>query len=175
MLLTATDAWLFTTAKICLALLRDHSQLGSGWMGASGQEKKKNLHEDSGGAVCEGERPETASRLAGTPSTAEARRTVQPAAARGAQFARLSRRAGRGGHAWNGLCNSSSCRSRTVRTNPTPGPARPIHLDQKETLLGRSQGREGGIQAFGGSRQVFGGRGRSRTGEDEEGGAVLPL
>lgn len=40
LLITVSDAWLLPMLNICLILLSDHSQLGSGWVGASGQKKE---------------------------------------------------------------------------------------------------------------------------------------
>lgn len=134
--------------------------------------RKKNLDEDSEGADSEEKGPETASHLSGTPSVVGASWAFQPAA-RGGRFPDvptpgLSSSAGGCGHAWNGLSSSSSSRSKPAGQIPPRAPC------VQSVLLGRrrcsgSKGRGGEIQAFGGSRQVFGGEGGAVLGRMREG------
>lgn len=120
-LLTTMDAWLFTTIKYLSGFAKGPFPAGlrvdrGGWA-----REKKNLDENSEGAACEEERPETASRSSGTHSTAETTRAFQ-LAARGAQIAGALPRASRGGRAWNGLCSSSSCGSKPSGQIPPQAP-----------------------------------------------------
>lgn len=172
-MLTTTDAGDLLLLHVCLALLGDHAQLGSGWMGAGGQGEKKNFHEDSEGAVCEEERPETASRLAGKPSTAEARRPVQPAE-RGAQPAPLSLLQGRRPRLQRPLQPQppQQQRSRQDKSHPQPRPCNPSGSKGDASWTGDGEGES---KPLGGPGQVFGGRGRSRPGGMRRAGRCCPF
>lgn len=148
-------------------------------MGGGGRARETHLDKDSEGTGCEEEHPETANSLSGTHSAAEAKPAFHPEARecpppRCANAGALQR-ARRGGRARKGLSSSGSRRSKAAGQIPPPGAARPIHLAGEVTLPGRSKGRRGEIQAFGGSRQVFGGEGGAWLGRMRREGRCCPF
>lgn len=143
---------------------------GGGWA-----REKKNLHEDSEGAVCEGERPETASRLAGTPSTAEARRTVQPAAARGAQFARLSRRAAEVATPGTAFATAVAAAAEPSGQIPPPAPPAQSILIKRRRFLGEARDGEGESKPSGALDRCLGGEGGAVRGRMRRAGRCCPF
>lgn len=177
LLITISNAWLVPLLNICRALPREHIQPGSGWVGAGGPEKHIWTRTAKGlGARKKAQRPPTASQ-GFTALRRRSRHCPERRADVGSQM-RQRRGSPAGPPRWprrERPCQQQQRPEPSLQTNPTPGPARPIHLAREVTLPRRSKGRRGETQAFGGSRQVFGGEGGAWSGRMRREGRCCPF
>ena len=145
LLITISNAWLVPLLNICRALPREHIQPGSGWVGAGGPEKHIWTRTAKGlGARKKAQRPPTASQ-GFTALRRRSRHCPERRADVGSQM-RQRRGSPAGPPRWprrERPCQQQQRPEPSLQTNPTPGPARPIHLAREVTLPRRSKGRRG--------------------------------